>query len=68
MNDWKNPTSGGRRGGNRSYTGPNGSTEKVDYSRLPQGGGSNDGDSAGDDNGGGGDWIQRQIRGHKASK
>lgn len=44
-------------GGNRSYMGPNGSAEKVDYSRLPIGEGSD---------GEGEDWIQRQIKGHKA--
>lgn len=42
-------------GGNRSYMGPNGSAEKVDYSRLPIGEGSD---------GEGEDWIQRQIKGH----
>ena len=36
--------------------GPNGSAEKVDYSRLPIGDGSD---------GEGEDWIQRQIKGHK---
>lgn len=53
MNDWKR--SAGGSNGNRIYTGPAGSTEKVDYSRLPVGGGSDEED----------DWIQRQIRGHK---
>lgn len=43
-------------GGNRGYLGPNGSAEKVDYSRLPIGEGSD---------GEGEDWIQKQIKGHK---
>lgn len=59
MNDWKRPVSGGPGGGNRSFTGPNGSTEKVDYSRVPIG------ESSEDE---GGDWIQKKIRGHKASR
>jgi len=59
MNDWKAPVGGGGRGGgSRNYRGPNNTSEKVDYSQLPLGGGS-------DDEGGGDDWIQRQIRGHK---
>lgn len=61
MNDWKAPIGGGGGGATRSYTGPNGSAEKVDYSQLPLGGGGSD------DEGGGDDWIQRQIRGHKVS-
>lgn len=58
MDDWKKPVGGGR--GSRNYSGPNGTAEKVDYSRVPIGGES-------DDEAGGDDWIQRQIRGHKAS-
>lgn len=58
MNDWKRPSGGGGGGAKRSYVGPNGSTEKVDYSRLPLAGGSDD---EGDD------WIQKQIRGQKVS-
>ena len=61
MNDWKAPIGGGGGGAGRKYGGPNGSAEKVDYSQLPLGGGS-------DDEGGGDDWIQRQIRGHKVSE
>lgn len=61
MNDWKAPIGGGGGGGSRNYKGPNGTAEKVDYSQLPLGGGS-------DDEGGGDDWIQRQIRGHKVSE
>ncbi|CAM9117285.1 unnamed protein product [Ascophyllum nodosum] len=55
MNDWK-ASLGGSRGteARRNFTGPNGSSEKVDYSRLPEG---SDDEEA--------DWIQRQIRGHK---
>lgn len=59
MNDWKAQIGGGGGGVSRTYTGPNGSAEKVDYSHLPLGGS--------DDEGGGDDWIQRQIRGHKVS-
>lgn len=59
MDDWKRPVGGGARvGGNRNYGGPNNTSEKVDYSQVPIGGGSDDED-------GGDDWIQRQIRGHK---
>lgn len=56
MNDWRKPVGGKGGGGNRSYMGPNGSAEKVDYSRLPISEGSD---------GEGEDWIQRQIKGHK---
>lgn len=58
MNDWKS-TSGGRGGSKGGYGGPNGTTDKVDYSRLPLGSGGSEDD--------GEDWIQRQIRGHKVT-
>lgn len=57
MNDWKRAPPGGGAGGKRPFSGPGGSVDKVDYSRLPVGGGSDDEE----------DWIQRQIRGHKVS-
>lgn len=60
MNDWKAPVGRSAGGGSRNYGGPNGTAEKVDYSRLPNEAGPGD-DGEGDD------WIQRQIRGHKVS-
>lgn len=57
MNDWKAPIGGsGGNGARRSFTGPNGTSGKVDYSRLPAA-------STSDDEGE--DWIQREIKGHK---
>ncbi|CAN0451327.1 unnamed protein product [Ectocarpus sp. 12 AP-2014] len=59
MNDWKAPIGRSAGGGSRNYGGPNGTAEKVDYSRLPN-------EAEPIDDGEGGDWIQRQIRGHKS--
>lgn len=58
MNDWKAPIGRSAGGGSRNYGGPNGTAEKVDYSRLPN-------EAGPIDDGEGDDWIQRQIRGHK---
>lgn len=60
MNNWKEPIGGsGRNGARRNFTGPNSTSEKVDYSRLPAA-------SISDDEGE--DWIQRQIKGHKVKR